>query len=57
MNKEEATRILVFLSKMEGFARATHKNEMLPEDMWNEMQYVSNVLAGFIMGNKEKRDD
>ena len=57
MNKEEATRILMFLSKMEGFARATHKNEMLPEDMWNEMQYISNVLAGFIMGNKEKRDD
>ena len=52
MLKEDAIKLLMFLSKLEGFARGTHKNEMLPDDMWEEMTQVSDMLVDYI-----KRED
>lgn len=52
MNKETALQVLVYLSKLEGFARGTHKNEMLPDDMWDEMVDISEILANIIKDEK-----
>lgn len=52
MTKGQAIQILMLLSKIEGFARGTHKNEMLPDDMWAEMQNVVEILASFIKESK-----
>ena len=45
MNREEIVEILMYLSKLEGFARGTHKNEMLPDDMWDEMVRITDMLV------------
>lgn len=45
MRREELIKILTFISKLEGFARGTHKNWMLPDDMLDEMEYVSSMLV------------
>ena len=44
MTREEMVEILMYLSKLKGFARGTHKNEMLPDDMWDEMVRVTDIL-------------
>lgn len=48
MNKDEMIRVIVLLSQLEGFARATNGNKFLPDDILDEMNYVCEMLAKHI---------